>query len=549
MVVRFEFAGVTSGKTSYGRPWMSGESVTVRSVESYEKDVSSLGVIIDDDVRSERIKSLAERAAQKYGLLLKEDAGLVDEICFMLEDPRLIVGEFPERYLRLPPEVVTTAMRSHQRYLALTDKRGRLVPRFITFTDGPVKAPAVVRDGNEKVLRARLDDALFYWNEDLKRGTDGLAAELERIVFIEGLGSLGEKSRRIKILAEYVNGKIDEDRRVAPELITRAAGIAKADLASEMIKDGKEFTLLQGLIGSHYARECGEDEAVARAVVEHYQPRTPADAVPATTLGSILSVADRIDTISGCFLAGFVPSGSQDPYGLRRSANGLVRILEKEPYIKIDGLLERSIDLYLSGGFTDAESAASTINGLRKFFINRCDAFLKERGVAYDVVAAVSRVSWMRPGIALERALGIARLRGDETFERLITGVKRVGNILGKEKRTFGAGWVQIREAFGGGQDLPYDTGKFVENPEHELYEAVKAAAEKLFEADAGGDFRQVLTILSSLADPIDNYFDHVLVNCEDIDLRENRHNFLASVFAVFARYADFLCIVEEKTV
>ena len=549
-VVRFEFAGVASGRTSYGRPWMKGESVTVRSAASYEKDVSALGVIVDDDVRRERIRSMAGRAAQKRGLMLKEDAGLIDEISFMLEDPRLIVGEFSKRYLSLPPEVVTTAMRSHQRYLALTDAAGQLMPMFITFTDGPVKAPAVVRSGNEKVLRARLEDALFYWNEDLKRGTDGLAAELERIVFIEGLGSLAEKSRRVKELAEGVNKKIEEPRRLSPGLIARAAAIAKADLASEMIKDGKEFTLLQGLIGGHYARECGEDAAVVQAVVEHYQPRTPADAVPASTLGSVLSVADRVDTISGCFLAGFVPSGSQDPYALRRSANGLIRILEGEPSVEIDGLLEQSIDLYMRGGYTDADTAAAARANLRGFFTNRCEAFLKERGVAYDVVAAVSRVSWSRPGIALERALGIAHLRGDATFERLITGVKRVGNILDREKRTFGADQDEIKEAFGPERalrpDLRYDTAKFVEKPEHELYEAVKAAIGDLFEAGAEKNFEKILKILSGLADSIDSYFDRVLVNCDDLDLRENRHNFLASVFAVFARYADFLRIVDE---
>lgn len=551
-VVPFRFAGVDSGKTSFGRPWMRGESVKVRSASSYLKDVSALGVIVDDDLRRERVESLALKAARKYGLVLKEDPGLLDEICFMLENPRLIVGGFPERYLRLPPEVVTTAMRSHQRYLALTNKRGALVPKFFTFTDGPVKAPSVVRDGNEKVLLARLEDALFYWHEDLKRGTDGLAAELERIVFIEGLGSLGEKSRRVNTLAGRVNETFEEHRRLGPELISRAAGLAKADLASEMIKDGKEFTLLQGLMGSYYARECGEDPRVAQAIVEHYQPRSPADDVPSSLLGSILGIADRIDTITGCFLAGFIPSGSQDPYGLRRSANGLMRILQAEPAVGIDDLMRDSIQLYLQGGFTDTANAEKSAETLRQFFINRCEFFLKERGVAYDVVAAVSRVAWMRPGVALERALGIAHLRGDDTFERLITGVKRVGNILGKERRTFGAGWDQLRSAFGPDRALTpalrYDPAFFAEKPEHELYEAVKRAAEALVEHDSRRDFPGVLGVLSSLADPIDSYFDRVLVNCEDPALRENRHNFLAGVFALFARYADFLCIVEDGT-
>jgi glycyl-tRNA synthetase beta chain len=552
-VVRFAFAGVDSGPWSYGRPWFDGERVRIGSAGSYLSDISRLGVMVDDEARRERIWTLAVRTAAKSGLVPKEDVGLLDELTFMLENPRVFIGEFSPDYLNLPPEVVTTAMRSHQRYIALEDGRGRLVAKFVAFTDGPVTGPREVRRGNEKVLRARLDDAQFYWQEDLKRGMDGLAAKLRRIVFIEGLGTLGQKSDRIRELARYTNAQLEGERRLSDELIDRASALAKADLASEMIKDGKEFTLLQGLIGSHYSRECGEDPAVVDAIDQHYRPRSPADAVPTSLPGAILGVADRMDTICGCFLAGFVPTGSQDPYALRRQANGLMRLLEREPSVRVDDLVRIAVDLYVDSGLADREPANQTISALDSFFETRCDAFLKDRGIAYDIVDAVSRVCWTRPGVALARAREIARYRGDAEFERLVTGVKRVGNILSADKRTYGSDWESILESFGHGSakdgepdSKRFATSRFADPAEIQLHQAITGALPQVAEYEHSGDFASVLKTLSRLADPIDEYFDRVLVNCEEPDLRENRHRFLAALFGLFSRYADFSCIVEE---
>jgi glycyl-tRNA synthetase beta chain len=552
-VVRFRFADVTSGNVSYGRPWFKGERVTVRSAESYLKDISKLGIIVDDEARRKRIWSLAEKTAARANLVPLDDPDLLSELTFMVEDPRVLMGEFPESYLRLPPEVVTTAMRSHQRYIALHDGGGRLVPGFITFTDGPVQAPSGVRNGNEKVLKARLEDARFYWQEDLKRGVEGLADELKRIVFIERLGTLGQKSDRIRVLARYVNEHVGEARQQPTALIDRAATLAKADLASEMIKDGKEFTLLQGRIGSHYARECGEAPAVVDAIEQHYWPRTPTDGVPTSAVGAAVGVADRIDTIVGCFLAGFVPTGSQDPYALRRQANGLVRILEAERAIRIDELIRVSAGLYAEAGLTASEKSRGTISDIEKFFVARCESYLKDRGITYDVVDAVSRVHWARPGVALEIAREIAKLRGDARFERLITGVKRVGNILSAEKRTYGSDWESIRAAFAGPEETRsapestrFLTDRFEQPAEDALYKAVISVLPDMMSLDRDGEYGAILETLSRLADPIDVYFDDVLVNCEDAELRENRHRFLAAIFSVFSRYADYSFIVEE---
>jgi glycyl-tRNA synthetase beta chain len=549
-MVPVSFAGVESGRVSYRRPWYAGERVRVRSAATYLADVGKLGIVVDDDRRKKRIWELATRAASRSGLVAVRDEGLLDELTFLVEDPRAFVGQFDRSYLDLPSEVVTTAMRSHQRYIALTDTHGRLVPTFVSFTEGTVRGMGGVRRGNEKVLRARLADAQFYWREDLKRGVDGLAQELNRIVFIDGLGSVGQKSDRIKELARYYNEHLAESRRRPVDLIDRAAALAKADLASEMIKDGKEFTLLQGRIGSHYAAECGEEAAVATAVEQHYWPRTPADPLPDSAIGAAVGVADRIDTICGCFLAGLIPSGSQDPYALRRQANGLLRIVEQAPEIRIDRLVQRSLELYVREGVATQAAADDAAVALAQFFKTRCEAFLKERGISYDVVSAVSEVTWPRPGVALIRARGIARTRGDARFERLITGVKRVGNILSDDKRTYGGSWPEIRAALEPPHPVDATDGfspaAFTEPAEHTLYEAVIAVIPQMIECDRRHDFAAILDILSGLADPIDRYFDEVLVNCEDPALRDNRHRFLAAVFSVFSRYADFSFIVES---
>jgi glycyl-tRNA synthetase beta chain len=549
-VIRVSYAGVDSGRVTCGRPWIEGEATRVRDAASYLSDVRRLGVIVDDDARRERIWALAEAAAARSGLVPRSDEGLLAELTFMLENPRVLLGEFPETYLSLPSEVVTTAMRSHQRYIALTDARQTLVPKFIAFTDGPVRGTAEVRKGNEKVLQARLEDAQFYWHEDLKRGVDGLAAELRRIVFIEGLGTIGQKADRIAALARYVNELRGGADRQPIELIDRAAALAKADLASEMIKDGKEFTLLQGRIGSHYASECGEDPAVVAAIDQHYGPTTPQDAVPESQLGATIGVADRVDSICGCFLAGLIPSGSQDPYALRRQANGLMRILEQAPEIRTDDLVARSLDQYVGQGLAGRQDAEAAVQPLAGFFEARCEAFLKERGIAYDVVDAVSRVSWPRPGVALIRARTLQANRGDSRFERLITGVKRVGNILPEDNRMYGASWPTIQAALdpsgpGDGRER-FSAAAFEQPAESLLYKAVTEAVPRMIESDRRHDFSAVLDILSGLADPIDAYFEEVLVNCEDPDLRNNRHRFLAAVFLVFSRYADFSHIVES---
>jgi glycyl-tRNA synthetase beta chain len=493
---------------------------------------------------------LAGAAAEKRGFELLDDPTLVEELTFMLESPSVFVGEFDEGYLALPPEVVTTAMKAHQRYLAMKKGVHRLVPMFVAFNEGKPRSPEIVRRGNERVLRARLEDALFYWKEDLRTGIDGLSRKLEAIVFIEGLGSLGDKAERLRALATAANDVFPADRRVPADLIGRGAALAKADLASEMIKDGKEFTLLEGLIGSHYAGHAGVEEAVVSAVREHYLPRGPSDPLPRTPLGTLLGIADRVDTVSGCFLAGLIPTGSQDPYALRRQAAGLVRILELNPGVSVKPLIGEALAAYDAMGLGGKRDHAAASTEIEEFFRARAETFLKDKGISHDAVSAVCAVSWSDPGVASQRAKAIEELRGDRAFELLVTGAKRVGNILARDARMIGTGWDTIESVWLGAGALPggsrFDPGLFEDDSERALQEAITSAIPGIAGAESRSDYTTAFRMLSALGPVIDRYFEGVLVNCDDPAVRRNRHLFLSAVYALFSKYADFSLIVEQ---
>ena len=554
-VVRFAFADVTSDRETWGRPWMApprakgAERRTIADAGEYAARVKSLGVILDHGERKQAIRVLAEKAAADASCRLVEDDDLLTELSFMVENPRVLTGSFEEKYLDLPPEVIVVAMKSHQRYLALENSKGALVPRFITFTDGEVTAPDDVVRGNQRVLRARLEDAEFYWREDQKRGLDGLADELDRIVFVEGMGTMGQKWRRMLELGRAIDAARGDGKRVDESQLARAAKLCKGDLASSMIRDGKEFTALQGVIGAQYAVAGGEPSAVAAAIREHYQPRAAGDPLPAGDLGRVLGLADRLDTIAGCFLAGMKPTGSQDPFALRRGGNGAVRLAAEMRGARLELLTDAS-GAGFAGILGDAWRARWS-DGVRgdviEFLRGRVENFLKESGVPYDIAAAVIAVAWDEPGVALARARALAAMRGDRAFERLITGVKRVGNILPKDRRRLALPWDAVAVAFADAARAPsFDPARFSDPAEQQLLDAVRQSVRDIPRLEAQSPFRDVLESLSSLADPIDAYFDSVLVNAEDRAVRDNRIGFLGEVFGLFGRYADFQAIVEQ---
>jgi len=547
-VVRFRVADVESGRVTFARPWMRGESATVADAAKYTAVVKKLGIVLDHNERARKIRAQAERAANAKGWRLVEDEDLITELSFMADDPRLLAGGFDTRYLDLPQEVIVVAMRAHQRYLAATDKNGKLVPRFFTFTDGPVTGAAEVVRGNERVLRARLEDAEFYWHEDVKRGITGLAAGLDRITFIEGLGSLADKWQRMLDVMRAANLELPRNANLDDATLTRVAMLSKADLAGTMIRDGKEFTALQGVIGSHYARACDESDEVATAIGEQYLPRAANDPLPSTRPGQLLALADRLDTLVGCYLAGLKPTGSQDPYALRRGGNGAVR-LAAELGVSLDRLIDIAGKTYApvlgADDLYERWTTKRTGAEVAEFMRARVEASLKDAGIPYDVADAVLSVAWQRPNVAMARARDLVRLRGDARFERLVTGVKRVGNILPKERRRTGTEWSEVKMLLT--EPTTFSASRFEDPAEHALLGALQAMVKELDTGREGKPFAQVLTSLSGLATPIDTYFDKVLVNSEDAAVRDNRLAFLAATYSLFGRFADFQKLVESN--
>jgi glycyl-tRNA synthetase beta chain len=567
-VVPFSIAGVKSGDTTFVEPWLKPGRFRVRGADHYLAALDKAGLVVDHEARYRAIEALARKEAGKRGVEVIEDPALMTELTFMLESPRVFVGEFDRRYLKLPAEVVATAMKAHQRYIALRSKGKKLAPMFLSFTEGRTSSAQVVLRGNERVLRARLEDALFYWQEDLKTGIDGLARRLGSVVFIEGMGTLDDKAKRLQALCRLLNDTLAPEERVADHLIDRAAVLAKADLASGMVRDGKEFTLLEGLIGSHYARDGEEPPEVVAAIREHYLPRLPSDPLPRTPLGTLLGIADRVDTVCGCFLAGLIPTGSQDPYALRRQAMALVRLLERHPGVGIAPLVGASVDAYAGAGLGGKRGPSEVVPLIEDFFRARTETFLRDKGIAHDVVSAVGAVAWSRPGLAMATARAIAHLRGNRAFELLITGVKRVGNILAKDVKVYGADWSGIERIWAGGAApsvqagaggqagragmaapaglVHFDADRLEDEAERALYDEVRKLLPRLQQSEARSDLASVFARLSELGPAIDRYFDRVLVNCPDPALRANRHRFLAAVFALFSKSADFSLIVEE---
>jgi glycyl-tRNA synthetase beta chain len=425
--------------------------------------------------------------------------------------------------------VITTAMRDHQRYFAVERSDGELLARFVCIANSAPEAADRVTNGNQRVLRARLDDARFYWNEDLRTSLADKVPQLAKVVWLEGFGSLKDKTDRIVRLAKHLarTAGLDAD---ATGVLERAALLAKTDLVTEMIKDGKEFTALQGVIGREYARENGEPDAVGRAIEEQYRPRFAGDALPASGPGALLAIADRLDTLVGVWAAGMVPSGSKDPFGLRRGALGVIRILlDRGMNLAIEDLLRTA-----AAGYGDLVSdPEGLVREASEFVRDRLAGHLvDEEGYEPDIVAAVVRVAGGDPLDARARAGALSELRSTDPdgFAALAAGFKRAKNILKK-----------------GSADGPPQPERLVEEAEKKLFEAFTAVDAQVAAAEAEHRYRDALPGLASLRAPIDDFFDTVLVMTEDEAVRDNRLRLLGRIVDRIQGLADLARITPPE--
>jgi glycyl-tRNA synthetase beta chain len=490
----------------------------MRSPADYADSLAKGRVVPNAALREERIAALLADAARDAGGTLVPDAALVEEVACLVETPHALTGSFDDEFLRLPEIVIRTAMRSHQRYFVVAGPDGKLLPRFLCVLNGEPGDPAQVRDGNERVLRARLDDARFYWTEDRRTTLEEKVPRLADIVWLRGFGSLGDKTDRVRKLAVSIASAHFPD---AEQTTDRAALLSKTDLTTEMIRDGKEFTALQGTIGKEYARACGEPDEVAAAIEEQYFPRHAGDGLPASPAGAAIALADRIDTLVGVWGAGLKPTGSKDPHGLRRGAIGVIRILlDRNLAERVGSLIRAAADLY-GGLLADPDTVVAEASA---FVRDRLAGHLAEEGFDADVAAAVVASSGGNPVDARARteALTAMRRTSRDDFEALAAGFKRARNILKKESA----------------EGAP-ERDLLTEDAETALFDAFAAVDAEVGRAEEECRYAEALAGLASLRGPIDHFFDSVMVLTDDDAVRRNRLRLLGRIADRFAGLAD----------
>jgi glycyl-tRNA synthetase beta chain len=521
-VVKFTLAGLESGNVTYGHRFLCSGPLRLNDAGDYFSVLKESYVIADPAERKEIIRSQVAGAARSLNGLVEENEELLDEVNNLVEYPTAFAGCFDPSFLRLPEEVLVTPMREHQRYFPVRGPDGKLLPKFIGVRNGLPDNIDIVREGNEKVLRARLADAAFFWDEDLKVPLWDRIPSLKKIVWQENLGSLHDKVERISGLALFIGEKLGVGGGVL-EKIRKSAALCKADLVSNMVY---EFPELQGVMGREYALRFGEDREVAEGIFEHYLPRFAGDKLPSTTGGRILSLSDKFDTLAGCFASGIQPTGSQDPYALRRQALGICNIiLDGEIEISLREVITRAYESY-SRNFQLKIGREDAANEIEEFFWQRLRILLMDRGFSYDIVDAVLSAGMDDILGSYKRVEAMDRFREEPAFEAVIIAYNRANNLSRK---------------FEGTGIMPH----LLQHPaEKELYRALGRARQNISELLIKRDYSGALRRMAELREPVDNFFDAVLVMAEDREIRDNRLALLKNVANLSLPLADLSKIV-----
>ena len=520
-VIPFEVAEVKSGRSSRGHRFLGDESFDIASAADYEKTCEEQFIIVDQDRRQAMIKEQIEKVAIENGGKVEISADLLEEVNYLVEYPTALCGHFEEKYLELPPEAVITPMRDHQRYFPVKDADGKLMPLFITVRNGGSEHLETVQHGNERVLRARLADAQFFFDEDRKKSLEQHLEKTKTVVFQEGLGTIFDKSGRLEelagLIADMMGVSADEKTKAM-----RAAKLAKADLVTGMVT---EFTELQGTMGRSYALLDGEDAEVAAAIDEHYMPRFAGDADPATVAGRIVSLADKVDNMVATFSRGLIPTGSQDPFGLRRQALGLVRMLiNAKVSLKLSDIVEKSMDQFKIEG----EARAKMQQDIADFIRLRLKNVFEEVSIRYDVADAVLADTDDVFAVYC-RAQAVAKELANNDLTPVIQAFVRAGNLA---KKT---------------DNAAVDEALFKVEAEKTLWQAFTSAESAVESLINGQDYTGAIDALKDLAAPINHFFDDVMVMAEDKKVQANRLGLLKSIDDLICQVADFSKIVLEK--
>jgi glycyl-tRNA synthetase beta chain len=520
-VVPFRIENIESGNLSRGHRFMSPEPFPVSNLQEYLAATRNHFVIVDPEERKGIILAEARKAAAAVSGRALENDDLLEIVTYLVEYPTVVCGSFDRNYLDLPREVLITSMMSHQKYFPVLDSEDRLLPYFITINNTLARDPAVVMRGNEKVIRARLSDAQFFFVEDQKTSLEDRVEGLKKVVFHTLLGTSYEKVQRFRKLAAYIAEALD------PSLIKRvdrAALLAKADLDTQMVG---EFSELQGIMGREYALLAGEDPTVAKAIYEHYLPLTAGGDLPQTHEGAVVSMADKMDTIVGFFGVNLVPTGTADPYALRRQSLGIINIiLEKQYPLLLEHLVDSSLAILADRLKRPAEE---TRRDVLDFFRGRLENMLISQGHPHDVVSAVLAAGFSDLVQVTKKIAAMETFKTHPAYEPLAIAFKRAGNIL----KDFRNGRI--------------DPSLFSLEEETLLHSTFLETRDKVDKALAQNDYPSALVELATLRQPIDRFFGSVMVMVEEENIRFNRLSLLEALFSIFRRIADFSKIVTES--
>ena len=542
--IPLEFGGVRAGRTSRGHRFLSAGGVTIPRAGSAYVDALRVARVLGRTEREQQIRKALDKATRTIpGARWREDNALLDTVVNLTEFPSALLGNFDAQFLALPEEVLVTVMRDHQKYFAVEDAGGKLLPHFLAVLNTDGDPQGLIRHGNERVLRARFNDARFFWETDQKRSLLERLDLLRHVTFQKNLGSYYDKTLRVQRLCSWLSEIIKQSGiTVRPGVIHKAACLAKCDLTTELVK---EFTELQGIVGGLYARAQQLDPtlpeatrlAIADAVYDQYKPESTEDAVPRTMEGSVLSIADKADTIAGMFALGLVPSGSKDPFALRRQANGIVKVIaEKKLPLRLSDLMRDARAGYTRSAaekkFGDEERFDDDV---RMFFRERVEFYLKDvRGYAYDVVKAVLAADAEDVVDVLARAEAVAKVRPSPDFESISVAFKRIKNILR-----------QAAEAGNKPADA-IDAAALQEDAEKLLAAQIPRTAAAVEKLRGARDYQEALLEIAKLRPAVDKFFDKVMVMVEDQRLRANRLALLNTLLKEFSTIADFSEIVAE---
>ncbi|MTI66006.1 MAG: glycine--tRNA ligase subunit beta [Firmicutes bacterium] len=513
-IVEFDLEGIIVGNVTRGHRFLGSSNIKIGNVDEYFDKLRENYVIVDQKERMEIIKSGCEKLAKEKGGNLLQDKGLLKELTYIVEYPTPLIGNINHKFLELPKEVITTPMKEHQRYYPVVDDKDRLLPYFIAVRNGNKEYLDTVAKGNEKVIEARLEDAKFFFEEDTKYNLEDYVDKLKNVVFQEKLGTIYDKTVRIKELTAHLSEILQLGEETESN-IQRAAFLSKADLVTNMVN---EFSELQGIMGREYAKISGENEIVSLAVYEHYLPRFSEDEYPTTTAGAVISIADKLDTICGCFAIGIQPTGSQDPYGLRRQALGIINIiLDKNINISIDELIDNSLSIYKSNIDFNIDKVKEEII---KFFKARMKNMFINNGIRYDVVDAIINVNNNITDLHT-RAIELNKWIEKDELEEVLTAFNRVVKLANKANET------------------KIDKDLLKEGEEKKLYQVFSDVKETILSYINEREYDKALDVLLDLKNPIDDFFDNVMVMVDNEDLKCNRLALIKTIANTMNKICD----------